>query len=114
MIELETYSLECPDCKREIEFTVKDIDGLASDIEDAVEDACKTERRDAEREYEGMVDPDDLPILPQTMKELAAAIRRGDMPEAELLLDRVADDLGSEHTNAVQIGRYTPDMTRAS
>ena len=41
------------------------------------------------------------------LQQLAAAIRRGDAQDAELWLDRIADDLGIEAEEQVQQGRYS-------
>lgn len=102
------YFIECDKCQHEVEFNEDDVPELSDHI-----DACVAQaEREVERQYEGMIDPDDLPITPQTMKELAAAIRCGDRAEGERLLDLIADDLGLMHTEAVQIGRYTPAVAR--
>lgn len=103
------YFIECPHCETDVYFNTADIDGL--------DEWIAGERRDAGREtelqFEGMIDPDDHPIQPRTIHDLAAAIRRGDMAEAELLLDRVADELGLECANAAQVGRYS-SLARAA
>lgn len=108
----EKYELLCSHCAKETSFCTADVDGLAGDIEAEVDAAETDARRDTEREFEGMVDPGDLPVTPQIMKELAAAICGGNRIDAELLLDRIAEDLGYEHVNAVQIGRFTPAVAR--
>lgn len=43
--------------------------------------------------------------------ELAAAVRRGDRSEAELWLDRIAEELGGWATEEVQLGRYSPQAS---
>ncbi len=111
---LEKYELLCSHCGKETSFRTLDVEDLAADIESEVEDSSERATRDAEREYAGMVDPGDLPVQPQSLKELAAAIRTGDRFTAELALDRVAEELGDEHVNAVQIGRFTPAMAISS
>lgn len=113
-IELETYALDCSHCGKEVEFKVNDIDGLSSDIDDECRDAERSTRSEVENEFAGMVDPEDLPIHPRTIHDLAAAIERGDTGEARLLLDRIADDLGLEHREAAQIGRFSGQARRAA
>jgi len=103
MIELEAYT--CPHC--EAEFTVNEVDGLASDIENETDNAAATARTETEAEFDGMVDPSDLPIKPRTIHDLAAAIRRGDATEGRRLLERIAEDLGSEHKNALECGWFS-------
>lgn len=105
---LNKYEIDCPHCSKEISFRTYEVDELASDIDEEVERARFSTRQEVESEFDGMVDPGDIPVQPQTIKELSAAIRTGDKFTAELLLDRIADDLGGEHINAVQIGRFTP------
>lgn len=112
-VELETYTLECPHCKAEVDFAVREVEGLAADIDDENDMAAEHARTETEREFEGMVDPSDLPITPRIIHELSAAIRKGDRFEAELLLDRIAYDLGGEHENACQLGRFSPEARAA-
>jgi copper chaperone CopZ len=112
-IELNAYGIDCPHCGEEVEFVVNDIEGLAHDIEEEVRDAERSARDEAEREFDGMVDPEDLPIQPRTIHDLAAAIERGDTGEARLLLGRIADDLGLEHKSAAEIGRFS-NLARAA
>jgi hypothetical protein len=113
MIELETYCVECPHCKEEVDFTINQVDGLSADIDDKNETSAANARAETEREYEGMVDPSDLPIQPRTIHDLSAAIRRGDRAEAELLLDRIVEDLSLDHSEACQIGRYSSQARAA-
>lgn len=105
-IELESYI--CPHC--EAEFTVNEVDGLAYDIDAEVDNAATSERREVEREFEGMVDPADLPVSPRSIYELAAAIRRGDATEGRRLLRIVAYDLGIEHHNAFELGWFSREV----
>ena len=107
MIELNTYTIECEHCGKDNEFAIKEVPGLAKDIEEEVDEASACATRDTEAQFAGMIDPADHPIHARTIFELAAAIRRGDKVEAELLLDRVAADLGREHANAVQVARFS-------
>lgn len=39
--------------------------------------------------------------------ELSAAIRRGDQAEAELLLDRIAEEIGARAVEQVQQARFS-------
>lgn len=113
-IELNNYGIDCPHCGKEVEFVVNDIDGLSADIESECRDAERATRSEVESEFAGMVDPEDLPIQPRTIHDLAAAIERGDASEARLLLGRIADDLGLEHREAAQIGRFAGQARRAA
>lgn len=111
---LEKYAIDCPHCGKEVEFRTLDVDDLAKDIESEVEHACAQTERDKDSEFAGMVDPEDLPIQPRTIHDLSAAIERGDTGEARLLLGRIADDLGLEHSEAAQIGRFSAQARRAA
>lgn len=106
-IKLESYTIECEHCGKQTDFTIAEVPGLSRDIDEEIEEACRVERRETEAQFDGMIDPADHPIHARTMHELAAAIRRGDKAEAELLLERVASDLGAEHVNAVQVARFS-------
>lgn len=100
------YFIECDKCQHEVEFNEDDV----PELEDAINTSIADARREVEHEYDGMIDPGDLPITPQMMKELAAAIRIGNRENAERLIDMIADELGIGHTEAVQIGRFTPSV----
>lgn len=113
-IELNAYGLTCKHCGEEVEFEVQEIEGLSRDIESECDEAARIAERETEGQFAGMIDPDDHPIQPRTMHDLAAAIRRGDVAEAEILLSRVADDLGEAHRNAIQIGRFSLQARRAA
>jgi hypothetical protein len=105
----DTYFIECPHCKEDVEFKTREVDGLDQDIEGQCEDA----RCEAERQFVGMIDPDELPENPRLWHDLSAAIRRGDRGEAEYLLDRIAAEIGKEATDAVEQGRFS-HMARAA
>lgn len=53
------------------------------------------------------IDDPEHDIDPRLFHELSAAIRRGDRVEAELLLDRLAEEVGPEYTESVQLGRFS-------
>lgn len=114
MIELNAYGIDCPHCGEEVEFAVNDIKGLSADIERECNEAAKIAERETEGQFAGMIDPDDHPIQPRTMHDLAAAIERGDVIEARLLLGRVADDLGLQCRESVEIGRFSTQVRRAA
>jgi hypothetical protein len=105
-IELETYTIGCPDCAKDIEFTVGQVECLARDIDDECDEAAKIARAETEAEFDGMVDPADLPIHPRVIHDLSRAIASGDLIEARILLDRIAYDLGGEHSTACEVGRF--------
>lgn len=95
------YFIECDKCAHEVEFNEDDVPELS----DAIAAAVTQAKNEVKREYEGMIDLGDLPVTAQMMKELATAIRNGDQGEAELILDRVAEEPG--HSEAVQVGRFS-------
>jgi hypothetical protein len=95
------YFIEC-ECGKEVEFNTDDIDGL----DDYIAAECKGAAADAESQFDGMVDPTDLPIQPRMIHDLSQAIASGDLSEARILLDRIAYELGNEHSDACQIGRF--------
>lgn len=107
-----SLSATCPKCAADIELKQADIDGLDDLIED--------ERSDAVADYkddQGIDDPRvDVDILTRGQRplfELAIALRQGDMAEAELLLDRIAAELGDGAVEEVQQGRFSP-LARAA
>lgn len=95
------FYVEC-ECGKEVEFNTCDIEGLDAYIEKE----CDGAAAEAEAQFDGMVDPSDLPIQPRTIHDLSQAIATGNLSEARILLDRIAYDLGSEHQNACEIGRF--------
>jgi hypothetical protein len=95
------YFIEC-ECGKEVEFNTDDIDGL----DEYIDRECKDAAAEAEAQFYGMVDPSDLPVQPRTIHDLSQAIATGNLSEARILLDRIAYDLGHEHSEACQIGRF--------
>jgi hypothetical protein len=96
------FFIECPKCEAEIEFDTFDIDGLDDHITAVSDEAAK----EAERQFDGMVDPDDLPVRPRMIHDLSQAVAAGNMGEARILLDRIAYELGHEHQEACEVGRF--------
>ena len=103
---VKEFWIECDKCKHEVEFDIVEVDGLVGHIEDETEGAA----REAERQFDGMIDPDDMPISERMFHDLSSAIHRGDKAEAAILLDRIAEDLGNQYVNQVQIGRFMKVM----
>jgi hypothetical protein len=95
------FYVEC-ECGREVEFDTCDIDGM----DDYIEKECREAAAEKEAEFDGMVDPTDLPIQPRMIHDLSQAIASGNLSEARILLDRIAYELGSEHDTACQLGRF--------
>ena len=99
------FSIECP-CGKEVEFNTVDINGL----DDHVADQCFNASEETKSEFVGMVDPSDLPIQPRMIHDLSQAIAVGNMIEARILCDRIAEELGLEHQHACEVGRFAKVM----
>lgn len=96
------FFVECPKCGADVDFNIQDIDDLEDHIANEVDDA----KREAEKQFEGMIDPADFCGDVRVFRELAAAIVQGDRDEAEYLLDKIADEIGSDAINQVSLGRF--------
>jgi hypothetical protein len=99
------FYIDC-ECGKEVEFDTGDIDGL----DEYIQKECDGAASEAEAAFDGMVDPSDLPIQPRTIHDLSQAIASSNLAEARILIDRIAYDLGSEHQNACEIGRFAKVM----
>ncbi|MGX7896872.1 hypothetical protein [Tsuneonella sp. HG222] len=103
----------CPHCEKATSHQQSDVEGLDELIED--------ERADAKSEALEEQDDDyvDVSQLRSTysgrryLRELAAAIRSGRTDEAEYLLDRVAEEIGGNAADEVQLGRFSPQARAA-
>ena len=100
----------CEKCEAEVPLYLDEIEGLPRHIENERSE----ERRAAEREFDGFVDAGALTDGDRPLWELAAAIRRGDRFEAELQLDRIAEELGVDAVEQVQQGRFSPRARTAA
>lgn len=102
------FSVECKLCKGSTTFSVSDVEALVSYIEGE----CKTahdegydegsDERDETCEVGDVVQAPSRPLW-----QLAAALRRRDLAEAEQHLDEVARLLSEQATEQVQQGRFS-------
>lgn len=110
----KTFKIDCPKCSDCVEFRVKDISELEVYIADRASNA-RGEGYDEAREEYGPAEDNGVTHLPsRPLRELAAAIRRGDTAEAELQLDRLAEELGYRAVDQVQQGRFSPQAKRVA
>jgi hypothetical protein len=95
------FYIQC-ECGKEVDFGTADIDGL----DDFIADECRAAANEAEAQFDGMVDPFDLPVQPRMVHDLSQALATGNTSEARILLDRIAEELGIEYQNACELGRF--------
>lgn len=105
-IEFNKYEIECSHCNKLVVFKTTEVEELAEDIEDAIDDADTSARSEMEAQFDYYVKPEEA-VDGRALQELSAAIRAGDRAEAEILLDRIASELGDKATEQVQLGRYS-------
>lgn len=102
-----------------VTFDIEDVPGLKAYIEgereSAREDAYaagesegrEQGRNEATDEFEDYTDLSHIVDGGRDLYELAAAIRRGDRAEAELMLDRIAEEMGARAVEQVQQARFS-------
>lgn len=108
---MEKFDIKCASCGDNVQFATSDI----SELEERIA-VIRSESYDsgyANGEGFGNEQGRSQTAYAVTggerpMWELAAAIRRGDRAEAELQLDRVAEQMGDRAIEDVQQGRYSP------
>lgn len=103
---VKMFEVKCKACGEARDYAVGDIAGMAGYIEDVAEDA-RDEAEEWPREFDEAPEVGFVRRGGETFFELAAALRRGDIAEAELLLDRVAEGFGEQASTQVQLGRYS-------
>lgn len=99
-----SVALTCPDCGHQYEISERDCPALADYVEDAIDDAVTDAKSELRIEYEGTTP--DFDIDERLLGDLACAIRAGDRAEAELLLDRLAEEVGGRAQHEVEVGRF--------
>lgn len=110
----KAYEINCTKCSHRIGFKVEDVEQLAGDIADRVSTGRGEGYDEAREEYGPAEDNDVTWLTSRPLWELAAVIRRGDTAEAELQLDRVAEELGYRAVDQVQQGRFSPQAKRVA
>jgi hypothetical protein len=107
----EQFTIACSKCSAKMRFEVADIPALERHITDervAADSWARDETRDeVEAEFEGFVDGAELTKGSRPLQEMAVALRRGDIAEAERLLDYLADEIGDRAVEEVQQGRFS-------
>jgi hypothetical protein len=110
----KVFSIDCKACGKAVAFEPDCVEGLSDWIDREVNDRT-------DDGFGGEFDDDDgddeQPSLAlvggeRLFYDLAAAVRRGDRAEAELLLDRMAEGWGTAAQELVQQGRYSPAANR--
>lgn len=105
------FKVTCKCCDAKFDLRSHEIDGLADHIDqlenNAFHDGKDEGRDETTSRFAGYFDPDDLTSGHRPLWELAAAIRRGDIAEAEHQLDRVAEEIGLKAIEQVQQGRFS-------
>ena len=101
------FAIDCPQCRHEVDFDLCDIPELDRHFHLSIDQADAYASDAKDREYQDYIDPVYLTGGERTLWELAAAIRRGDVAEAELHLDRLADEIGLPAVEEVQQGRFS-------
>jgi len=100
-----TIEVCCPQCKCEFEVDEVENVSLRDAIEDAVDEAVDQEQNKADSSFYAAEEPLD-PATCRLLGDLACAVRVGDRGEAELLLDRIAEEIGGLAQHEVSVGRF--------
>jgi hypothetical protein len=101
---IHKFTVKCAGCGDNVEFVAGDVPDLRAHIRDERSDGYNEGKVDG---YEdGAREALKLFGLQRPMLELSAAIRRGDRAEAEIWIDRIADEMGAEAYEDVQQGRF--------
>jgi hypothetical protein len=105
----KTFSIMCEHCERDFEFTEDEAKGLSDHIttarSDAFDDGVDEGKERASYDYVDV--RDQLVDGKRHFWELSAALRRGDIREAELQLDMIAEKIGGQAVEDVQQGRFS-------
>ncbi|WP_394658452.1 hypothetical protein [uncultured Novosphingobium sp.] len=99
----QPFSILCTSCKNEVGFDIDDVDGLDTVIDDERNEAAVAARD----EFKDFVDLGDLTGGRRPLWEMSAALRRGDIGEAEYWLDRIAEEIGARAIEDVQQARFS-------
>lgn len=100
------YDITCKHCHKEFSFRVHDVPLLDEDIQDDEEYACDAEADRVRSEFNGHIDPDELRGQ-RLLLDIAAAMRRRDIEEAAIALERLAAELGWNACDEVSLGLHT-------
>ena len=100
----DTYFTECA-CGKEVTVSRHTMPEMAADWDEAVSEAGSEAAIETQAEFDDWFDPD--AFGGDVLTELAAALRRHDIAEAELLLDQISNELGPRAQEAVANGRYS-------
>lgn len=104
--DLGDYDITCKHCNHDFTFRVSDVPELDEDIEDDQEAACEEEAERTRREFVGHIDPDEL-TGQRLFLDIAAALRRRDLDEAAIALERLATEMGWGACDEVNRGLHT-------
>lgn len=101
----QPFEVTCGNCGHQVPFQIADVEHLESHIDAEVEEA-RDEGREECTDDDSVLDTNEI-MASRIMLELSAAIRRDDRREAELLLDRLAAEMGGTIEEQVALGRFT-------
>lgn len=99
-------TVACPSCKTEFEVEEVNHPSLAEQIALREQESEHDGREEVERETAGMVWPHEA-VEARDLQDLSFAIRRRDWAEAELLVDRIAANIGTDAEEKVAQGRFS-------
>lgn len=108
------FTIQCPACRHDHKFTAEGVPKLSDYIAQR-EDAARAEGREEMCDFEGdWHDVSSLthPLGTRVLRELAAAVKRGDRAEARQQLDRLAEALGGNAAHEIELGWFSPDPHR--
>jgi hypothetical protein len=108
------FSILCGSCRNDVGFDIQDVMQLEDHVDEIYDLAQRDTRSEVEAEFETFIDGDDLLHGSRPLQEMAIALRRGDIAEAERLLDGIADEIGPKAVEEVQQGRFSIRARRAA
>lgn len=111
------FSIECPHCQRVHRFAVRDVAGLQKWVEVLVQEArddSYVEGLAEGLEFHDSPSVNDLKSDkgPRVLRELAAAVRRGDLDEVRTQLKLVGLVLGADAVNEIELGWFDTNPHR--
>ncbi|HQS70676.1 MAG: hypothetical protein B7Y36_18820 [Novosphingobium sp. 28-62-57] len=104
--DIGEYDITCKHCNHDFTFRISDVPGLDDDIADDEQDACDAEADRTRLEFVGYIDPDEL-TGQRLFLDIAAALRRRDVGEAAIALERLATEMGWHACDEVNRGLHT-------